>query len=101
MGTLAWGGQHAGRLPGRLRVGSAVSIALSGLFAAVLLDRADVVDVMADGVARAGAWVLVGYSALGVLLNGISRSLLERAVMTPTSLVVAVCSLLVAVAQTA
>ncbi len=100
-GRLVLGGQHAGRLPGRLRAGSAVSVVLYGLFAVVLLDRADVVDVMADGVARVGAWVLVAYFALGVLLNGISRSQLERAVMTPTTLVLAVCSLLVAVAQTA
>lgn len=95
-GRLVWGGQHAGRLPGRLRVGSAVSIALYGVFAAVLLDRAGVVDLLPDGVARVGTWVLVGYFALGVLLNGISRSPAERAVMTPTTLVLAACALVVA-----
>ena len=97
-GRLAWGGQHAGRLPGRLRVGSAVSILLYAAFAAVLLDRAAVVDVLPDAVSRVGAWVLIGYFTLGILLNGISRSPAERAVMTPTTLVLAVCSLLVALA---
>ncbi len=54
-GRLAWGGQHAGRLPARLRVGSVVSIALSGLFAAVLLDRAAMLDLRPDGLSSVGA----------------------------------------------
>jgi hypothetical protein len=97
-GRLVWGGQHDGRLPGRLRVGSAVSLALYGVFAAVLLDRAGVVDLLPDGVARVGTWVLVVYFALGVLLNGLSRSPAERAVMTPATLVLAACALVVALA---
>ena len=96
-GRLAWGGQHEGRLPGRLRVGSLVSIALYAVFAVVLTDRAGLTDVIAsDGVVRVAAWVLVAYLALGVVMNAISRSRAERAVMTPTALVLAVCALVVA-----
>jgi hypothetical protein len=96
-GRLAWGGRHEGRLPGSLRVGSLVSIALDALFAVLLLDRAGLVDVVAsDAVVRVAAWVLAGYLALGVVLNGISRSPAERAVMTPTALVLAVCAAVVA-----
>lgn len=95
-GRFAWGGQHERELPGRLRVGSAVSVLLYGLFAVVLLDRADLVDVLPDAVSRIGAWVLFAYFALGVVMNGISRSKQERAVMTPVVLVLAVCTLVVA-----
>ncbi|WP_129337380.1 hypothetical protein [Cellulomonas endophytica] len=98
-GRLVWGGGHAGRLPTGLRVGSAVSVVVYALLAAVLLDRAGVVATpLPEGVVRVGAWVLVGYFTLGVLLNAISRSPAERAVMTPVSLVLAVCALLVALA---
>lgn len=95
-GRFAWGGQHEGVLPTRLRVGSAVSILLYALFAVVLLDRGDLVDVLPDTASRVAAWMLVGYSALGVVLNGVSRSTHERMVMTPTALGLAICSLLVA-----
>ena len=84
-GRLAWGGQHA-VLPTRLRIGSAVSIVLYALFAAVILTGAEVL-----------IWVLTGYFVLGVVVNGISRSRAERAVMTPVSLVLAACCLLIAV----
>jgi hypothetical protein len=70
----------------------------SSTSAAVLLDRATVVDLLPDAVSRVGAWVLVAYFTLGVLMNGISRSPAERAVMTPTTLALAVSSLLVALA---
>lgn len=63
----------------------------------VLLDRAGVVDVLPDAVARVGAWVLLAYFALSVLMNGLSRSRPERLVMTPVVLVLAVCTGIVAV----
>ncbi len=97
-GRFAWGGQHERELPTRLRVGSAVSIVLYALFAVVLLDRAEVVDVLPDGLSRVAAWVLLAYLTLGVVVNGISRSRPERYVMTPVTLVLAVCTLLVALA---
>ena len=94
-GRLAWGGQHD-VLPSRLRVGSGLSIVLYAFFAAVLLTAARLLRVLPDGFADIATWVLIGYFALGVVLNGISRSRPERAVMTPVPLVLAVCSLVIA-----
>ena len=42
------------------------------------------------------SWIFVGYLALGVGMNGISRSLPERLTMTPLILVLAVLALIVA-----
>ena len=95
LGRFAWGGAHD-VLPPRLRIGSAISIVLYGLFAAVVLDRAKITDLLPDTVVDVGIWVLVGYLALGTLLNGISRSKPERNVMTPTVLLLAVLCLVVA-----
>jgi hypothetical protein len=94
-GRLAWGGQHV-VLPPRLRVGSAVSIGLYALIAAVVLTAAALLELVPRGFAGVAIWVLVGYFSLGVLLNGISRSRPERAVMTPVVLVLTLCCLLVA-----
>ena len=96
-GRLAWGGRHDGPLPRRLRVGSAISIGVYAVFAALLLDRAGVVDVVpADRVVQAGSWLLVGYFTLGTVMNAMSRSRAERAVMTPATLALAACAALVA-----
>lgn len=95
-GRFAWGGQHERELPRPLRIGSAVSIALYALFAVLVLDRAGLVDVLPDAVSRVGTWVFVGYLALGVVMNGISRSRSERLVMTPTVVVLLVCAVVVA-----
>ncbi len=95
LGRFAWGGAYE-VLPLRLRVGSAISIGLYGLFAVVVLDRAEITGLLPDTVVDVAIWVLVGYFALGILLNGISRSKPERNVMTPTVLVLAALCLVVA-----
>jgi hypothetical protein len=88
MGRFAWGGAQA-RLPLGLRIGSAVSLIIYGACAAIILDRAGIVDVMGDDVSGAGAFVAAGFFSLGVVMNAISRSKPERFTMTPLALVLA------------
>lgn len=95
LGRYAWGGGHD-VLPRRLRVGSALSVVLYGVFALVLVDRAALVEALPDAVARVGTWALLGYLVLGVVMNALSRSRREAVVMTPTCLVLAACVLVVA-----
>ncbi len=96
LGRFAWGGQHR-VLPTPLRVGSALSIVVYALLAAVVLARADLVATGAsDAVVRTAAWVVVGYFVIGIGINLASRSKSERAVMTPT--VAVLCGLCVVVA---
>ena len=93
-GRLVWGGQHE-TLPRRLRVGSAVSVVVYAAMAWVLLARAEIFGPFKPFVGIA-TWVLFGYFAIGIALNAISRSRPERLVMTPTCVVLAACSLTVA-----
>jgi hypothetical protein len=96
LGHLAWGGQHR-VLPAKLRIGSAISIALYTLFAYTALAQADLVPALVSGGFTAVAiWVLTAYFTLGALMNGISRSNPERLVMTPTALVLAALYLVLA-----
>jgi hypothetical protein len=97
LGRFAWGGQH-NVLPTGLRVGSAVSIVLYAAFGYVALAKAGMVPAVGNETVTAViAWVLTGYFALGVLMNAISRSKPERAVMTPVALLLAVAYLVLAV----
>ncbi len=95
LGRYAWGGQHT-VLPRKLRIGSAISIALYVAFAVVILDRGGVLRVLPDAASVVAMWVLTGYFALGILMNGISRSRPERTLMTPVSAVLALLCLVVA-----
>lgn len=94
-GAFAWGGQTK-VLPTSLRVGSAGAVLLYAVIAVVVLDRAGEIDVLSDAAASIGAWVVFGFSAVGVLVNAVSRSKPERYTMTPVCLVLAVASFVVA-----
>jgi hypothetical protein len=97
LGRFAWGGQY-NVLPAGLLVGSAVSIVLYAAFGYVALAKAGRVPAVGNETVTAViAWVLTGYFALGVLMNAISRSKPERAVMTPVALLLAVAYLVLAV----
>lgn len=96
IGRFAWGGQHD-VLPARLRAGSAVSILIYGIFAVITLERSHLIDVVPwDTFEIVAMWVLTGYFALGIVMNAISRSKPERLVMVPTTVVLTVLSLIVA-----
>ena len=94
LGRFAWGGEHD-VLPRRLRVGSVIAVAIYAVFALFLLSKADLVAIIGDPLLSIGMWVILIYLALGTLLNLISRSKHERALMTPVSLAVALSFLAV------
>ncbi len=89
LGRLAWGGNYR-VLPAKLRIGSAVTIAVYALFAYAALAKADFVPALvSESFTAVTVWVMTAYFVLGVLMNGISRSKPERLVMTPTTLALA------------
>jgi hypothetical protein len=96
LGRFAWGGKNE-VLPVNLRVGSAVSIALYGVFAVLILQAAGALSLLPDGVAGVAIWVLAGYFVLGIGMNAVSRSRPERLVMTPVVAVLAAACLVLAV----
>ena len=91
LGHFAWGGQYR-VLPSRLRIGSAVSTVLYAVFAIIIWAAVT----RSSGFGDIGIWVLTAFFGLGVLMNGISRSRPERLLMTPVVLVLALCSLVIA-----
>lgn len=95
LGRFAWGGQHR-VLPVRLRVGSAVSIAVYALISLIALDREGTTDVFPDAISAVGIWVVLGYFVLGIGMNAISPSKPERNVMVPVAAMLAALSLAVA-----
>lgn len=91
-GEAAWGGQHR-ILPTSFRFGSAVSILLYIFFAWVLRRHEQHPP---DRFAKITAWVITGYSALGVIMNSISSSRYENFIWAPVALILTICMYLIA-----
>lgn len=95
LGRFAWGGVHR-VLPSRLRVGSVVAIAVYAAIGLVALDRAGFLDALPDRTSEVAMWIIVAYLWLATGLNAMSRSVAERAAMTPIAFVLAVLGTLIA-----
>ena len=96
IGRFAWGGQHR-VLPLNLRLGSLLSLVLYDTFGLFLMSKAGIWELIQDEwVLQLGLWIFTAYFALGVIVNGISRSKPERYVMTPVAAVLFICFLIVA-----
>jgi hypothetical protein len=97
-GKAAWGGTHR-RLPGGLRIASAVAVVLWLAAALVVLARAGYGwSPIPSGVASWGTWVLFGLLVVGTIMNLASRSRPERLIQTPIATGLAILCLLVALA---
>jgi hypothetical protein len=96
-GQAAWGGQHAGRLPTRLRFASVVAVLILVLLAWIVLSAGRVASTspLPDSWLGPAAWLGTAYFGLGGVVNVISRSRVER-VWAAISLLTAVCFGLVA-----
>ena len=96
-GEWAFGGQMKGTLPTPYRIASLVSISIYAAQIAHYLGRAGVLtSAFSASTNQTINWVLVGFFALGTLMNGISRSKKERALWTPILAVSLLLSLAVA-----
>lgn len=79
-GEAAWGGQHRGVLPTRLRIASGIAgTVLYPLIIVVVLSSAGVIEADRSPVqGRAAMWTLTALFAVGTLANFVSRSKMER-----------------------
>lgn len=87
-GSAAWGGAHPGTLPAELRVASAVSAATWTGVALVTARRGGlaVPAIVPDRALGPVLWGLTGLNAIGVVLNLITPSAVERAIWAPVAL---------------
>lgn len=95
-GAYAMGGAFPGVYPRRLRVAAVVQAAVIGVLALAVLSAGRVVLPAFSGSYPWLIWAVVVFSALGVILNSISRSAGERRIWVPVTAGMLVTSLLVA-----
>ena len=95
-GPAAWGGQHPGVLPTRLRVASGiVGIVVYPLLIAVVAAAGGLTTNWLGDAATVVMWLMTGFFVLGTVMNAVSRSRPER-LWAVVSLGIAVCCAIVA-----
>jgi hypothetical protein len=90
-GKAAWGGTQSVLSPGmRLASVGAAAVWIAASLLVLRLGGRRVWSPLPNRWIRTAVWIIAAYAALMVLGNGASGSSAERAIMTPTSLVLAV-----------
>lgn len=90
-----WGGRYR-ILPISLRISSLAAILIYGLFLSFLLQKAAVFAIWPQSWSSIGLWITTGYRTLGLPLNAMSQSRVERLVVTPVAAILAILLLIVA-----
>ena len=99
LGAAAWGGTHR-VLPPRFRTASALSSILLGLAAWIVLARTGLVTIpWQPSAVRVGTWIAFSFLTLNIVSNFVSKSRIERMVMTPVAFVCSVCLLVAALSS--
>ncbi len=95
-GAYAMGGAFPGQFPPELRVAAVIQAVILALLAMVVLARAGVALPSWSRTSRWLIWVVVGFSALSLVLNLITPSAGERAIWAPVAFIMLISSVMVA-----
>jgi len=98
-GGLAMGGAFPGTFPPAMRVAALVQIAVLGGVALVVLARAGLTLPAWRPASRWLIWIVVGLLGVGVILNLITPSRMERLIWAPVAILLFLSSLRVALSR--
>jgi hypothetical protein len=95
-GAASMGGKFPGKYPPKMRVVAVINIFILGLIALVVLSRAGLLFPELLSFSRVAIWFVVGFWAVGTVLNTITPSKIER-IWAPLALVQLIISITIAV----
>jgi hypothetical protein len=98
-GEYAMGGAFPGVFPPAMRIAALIQIPVLGLLAAIVLARAGLALPGWAPASRKLVWVVVGLLAIGLILNLVTPSHLERLIWAPVAGLLLLTSLRVALSR--
>lgn len=97
LGHYAYGGKYD-KLPKNLRIMSVIAIGIFVFAILIVLERARIINIFNNPeISVIAIWIIAGYLALNTLTNAVSKSKKEKQIMTPVSLLLAVCCFILAI----
>jgi hypothetical protein len=97
-GEYAMGGRFPGTYPWKMRLVAIVQIIILFFFAFVVLVRAEIIHSRYSELSMTVIWFVVGFFVLSSVLNLITPSKKERNLWAPTSILLSIISLILALA---
>ena len=95
-GKLAMGGRYPGKFPTLIRIAALVQAVVLVLLALTVVIKAGLLLPNLYKVSSVGIWIVVTISCISLFLNLITPSKEERILWSPIALLLAICSLVVA-----
>jgi len=95
-GEYAMGGYYPGRFPWKLRLSAIIQGILLIIFAFIVLDKADLFRLEYFSIPSIAIWFVVAFSILTSILNFITKSIKEKKLWFPVSILLLITSLIVA-----
>lgn len=95
-GEMAMGGRYPGRLPPKMRVAALVQAVLLAFLVLLVLVRAGLVLGELYEFSLWAIWFVVALCAVSAILNVITPSRKERLLWAPVTIVLTICSIVVA-----
>ncbi|TGN08288.1 hypothetical protein [Leptospira ilyithenensis] len=98
-GKLAMGGKFPGIFPFKMRIACIFQILILGIMGTIVFTRAGILFPDWYSYSVKIIWVVVAFFSIGVVLNLITPSEWERIIWAPVTIILLVCSILVATSQ--
>lgn len=96
-GCLAYGGKYE-KLPSKMKIISLIGIVIFVFASLSVLERAEIIIIFNNPMfVTVFVWIIAVYLAFITLMNAISKSKWERLIMTPISLILAICCFIVVI----
>jgi hypothetical protein len=89
------GGRFPGKYPPKMRVVAVVNIFVLVFISLIVLVRAEIILLHLFSISKVAIWFVVGFSALGTVLNTITPSKIER-IWAPIAAIQLITSLVIA-----
>ncbi|WPP51487.1 hypothetical protein [Catalinimonas niigatensis] len=96
-GSYAMGGKYPGKFPAFMRVSALFQILILTALALIVLSKAALAFPELNTFANKAIWFVVGFSTLATILNLITKSVWERRIWAPISMLMLISSLIVAI----
>lgn len=96
-GSYAMGGKYPGKFPPFMRVAALFQILMLASLALIVVSKAGLAYPEFYDFARLAIWFVVGFSSLATILNLMTKSVWERRIWAPVSILMLMTSILVAI----
>ena len=95
-GKASMGGKYPGKYPPKMKAVAIINMVILGLFAAIVLSKADLLFPQLKSISNIGIWFVVAFMLVGTVLNTITPSKIER-IWAPVALFQLTTSLIMAI----